>query len=142
MKYCQVGKHEVEKLWTAKGKDRLSACKTCADRLRATNTKKVVPAKPIAVRKPIKKLSEKQDKINKAYSVLRKQFLKDRPFCEVFAMDCMREATTVHHKLGRRGMTLDTEFWLACCMSCHYEIESRPEWAYAMGLSLKRLETT
>lgn len=88
-------------------------------------------------RTPINKVSDKQAKINAAYSVLRKQFLKDNPNCKV----CNREATEAHHKLGRVGhRMLDTTEWLAVCSSCHHEIEMSPQWAKENGYSKNRLD--
>lgn len=85
--------------------------------------------------KSINRVSTKQAKINKAYTVLRKEFLRAKPNCAV----CGGEATQVHHQIGRGIRTLDTSEWLPCCMSCHNDIEMNPEWAKENGYSKDRL---
>lgn len=76
-------------------------------------------------RTPIKKLSSKQEKINAAYSIMRKQYLKDYPKCEI----CQEKATEIHHKAYRGTKTLDSSTWMAICRTCHRYIHEHPKWA-------------
>jgi hypothetical protein len=95
---------------------------------------------PIKAREPIKKISDKQAKINSAYSVLRLQYLKMFPNCQVASTDCTHVATQVHHRAGRgKDHMLDTTTWLSICQNCHEKVEKNPEWAYLFGYSTKRL---
>jgi len=89
-------------------------------------------------KKPIKKVSEKMKQSTKLYLQVRKKYLEAFPVCEV--VGCNKEATTIHHKAGRIGALLvDSEYFLACCMSCHLRIEQNPNWAKIKGYSLNRL---
>lgn len=94
-------------------------------------------------RKPIKKVSAKRGVENRAYTSLRKQYLAIHQTCETAT--CKAQATTIHHQIGREGdRLLDTNFWMAVCMSCHTTIELNPNWSKANGYSFDRLtiETT
>lgn len=136
-KYCDIGEHEVPTLFHARKPNRPSCCKNCyRPNQSATQGKKVAPIASNDVRKPISKVSTKQAKINQAYTVLNKQFLKDNPICDV----CGGLANQVHHKVGRIAhRTLDTTEWLPVCNFCHHEIEMNPLWAKSMGYSKDRL---
>jgi hypothetical protein len=115
-------------------------CKNCAMVYNNTNKEKVATKVCIKAREPIKKVSSKQAKINTAYSVLRLQYLKMFPNCQVSSDDCTHIATQVHHRAGRIGNNmLDTTIWLSVCHTCHELIERNPLWAYEKGYSIKRL---
>jgi len=83
--------------------------------------------------------SSKIVKLNAAYSVLREQFLKRKPYCEAHLPGCAVNATDVHHKKGRTGALLldDTEF-LAVCRTCHNWIENNHVDAKLLGFSKSR----
>lgn len=118
-------------------KSKPALCRNCAMEYNYQNKEKVAQKGLNKARTPIKKVSDKQAKINAAYSVLRKQFLKDNPTCKV----CGRESKEVHHKLGRLGhRMLDTTEWLSVCSLCHHDIEMNPEWAKLNGYSKNRLD--
>ena len=110
-------------------------CKQCAMRYNATQGKKVSHIASNEVIKHISKVSTKQAKINSIYSILRKQYLKDKSECGV----CGDMATTIHHVRGRGKYMLDTSEWLQCCMPCHEKIEREPLWAKEKGYSKDRL---
>jgi ElaB/YqjD/DUF883 family membrane-anchored ribosome-binding protein len=90
--------------------------------------------------KQIKKVSDKQKKLNLAYLAQREIYLEQHPFCKVGLEGCMGKATTVHHKIGRNKFLLDETTWLPCCMFCHHYIETHGKWAKEKGYSLSRLE--
>lgn len=74
----------------------------------------------------------------KQYKVVRKQFLKDHPICQV--KGCNKPAAEVHHKKGRIGTLLtDVKSFLGTCRSHHKQIEQNPLWAKQEGYSLSRL---
>lgn len=146
MKYCGSGEHEVAKLWRAKTKTTPSACYDCARRQNPSPIKKVAvrdanePIKPKKVY-VIPKVSDKQKKINAAYAVLRKAFLKRKPHCEAQLRDCTYVATQCHHSKGRIGKNmLDDSTYVALCHNCHTLIENSPYMAKELGLSKNRLD--
>lgn len=99
------------------------------------------PTVPKSKSKPvqIKKISDKQSKINTAYSVLRKSFLSTNPYCQArLSGICKIDATDVHHTEGRGVKTLDTTTWLAVCRFCHSWIEEHPLQAKELNLSKSR----
>ena len=74
--------------------------------------------------KPIKKVSDNQKEKLKIYSVLSKEFKKNKPICECCGI---RPTTDVHHIKGRIGVLLnDFIFWLAVCRQCHTHIHENP----------------
>lgn len=83
---------------------------------------------------PLKKISDKRKKQEAAYSVLRKQFLKDNPNCEI----CGGVATEIHHKFHREGERLnDTSYFMAVDRKCHRMIHDNPEDSYRLGYLMK-----
>ena len=87
-------------------------------------------------RAPIKQVSGKQAKKNRAYSVMRKTFMEQHPLCK----RCGAPATDLHHSKGRVGDNmLDTTTWISLCRSCHTYIEEHPEYAKKNGYSENRL---
>jgi len=100
-------------------------------------------------RTPLRKVSTKRALELKEYSKLRKAYLVDHPYCEVWlrehATECLKtagingcpEATDIHHRKGRVGkMLLDTQYWLAVSREMHDNIHRNPKWAYAKGYLL------
>lgn len=138
LKECSLC-HEMCVLWVSNPK----LCKSCAERsktmLKQTENNGV--AKPFKYQtKAIKKVSTKQQLLNKAYSAQRKVYLKLHPICEVNIEGCAKIATSVHHQKGRIGsLLLDERFWFPTCLHCHAFLESHPEWAKEKGFSLSRL---
>lgn len=117
-------------------------CRICADKerylLKQTTNGKV--AKPF---KPIKKVSDKQAKKNAAYSVMKKQFIKDNPRCQVGFQNCTLIATDIHHVYSgasRSKYFLDTREWKATCRNCHTVIHDYLPMHEAIALGLKKIE--
>ena len=90
-------------------------------------------------KKRISPLSAKQEARLAKYRPIRDKYLKEHTECEVY--DCNKSSTNIHHKKGREGSLLwDTEFFLACCETCHPKrIHENPEWAYEHGYLISRL---
>lgn len=96
----------------------------------------------------IRKVSVKQDKLNKIYSKLRIEFLSlpENQICPI----TKQQTTDVHHKKGRKGfaddwarennipLIIDVRFFLAVSREGHDKIENNPEWAYENGFSIRR----
>lgn len=97
---------------------------------------------------PIRKVSVKQDKLNKIYSKLRIEFLSlpENQICPI----TKQQTTDVHHMMKRIGfaddwarennipLIIDVRFFLAVSREGHDKIENNPEWAYENGFSIRR----
>lgn len=95
--------------------------------------KKPLSAKP---KKRISPFSAKHLEKLGEYKQNRNAFLKGHPMCMAELNGCTREATEVHHALGRIGDLLtDVKHFKAVCHSCHVVIENEPEMAKELGLS-------
>ena len=127
-------------------------CKNCAMKYNYQNKEKVSENglnKAREVKKyVIPKVSEKQAKINQVYSVLRKQLLKDNPFCQVGKTNhlafiwCNKKATSIHHAgsgSNKRKYYLDTTTWFSTCDYCHDVIHTllSAEELYELGLKIR-----
>ena len=118
-------------------------CKDCYQRHKnsLTQTTDGKVAKPFKYRTTeIRKISDKQKKLNVAYLAQRAVYLKNNPFCKVGIEGCMGKATQVHHKKSRGQYLLQDSTWLPICAYCHHQVETRPQWAKENGFSLSRLE--
>jgi len=88
-------------------------------------------------RSPLRKVSKKRSKELREYSKLRKEFLKRRPYCEIFEACCTRIATTIHHMNHRENLRLlDKSWWLPACLPCHRFITDQPAYARANGFTI------
>jgi len=101
-------------------------CKNCAMKYNYQNKEKVADSglnKAREVKKyVIPKVSDKQAKINALYSVLRKQYLKDHPNCQVKLRVCSGKATEIHHThfgSDKRTHFLDSSTFKSICRHCH-----------------------
>lgn len=124
----------------------LSTQKYCSSKCLYENKKSRLNGKTAK----IKPISGKQKKLQAKYLKLRIEFLErlENQRCPVFPK---QRATTVHHKMGRKGfadgwaeenevpLLLDTRFWLAASMAGHEYIEQNPIWAKRKGFSLNRI---
>lgn len=73
----------------------------------------------------IPKVSKRQAVENRVYSELRKEHLKDHPFCQIRLLGCTVIATDVHHT-QKRGKHLNAkETYLSACRHCHTELETK-----------------
>lgn len=121
-------------------------CKSCASRRQNTlkQTMDGLVAKPIRVynTKKIKQVSTRQQKLNTAYAVLRKEFMKANPHCQAKLDGCTYIATDCHHRRGRGEYFLDASTYLAVCSACHRWITEHSAEAIEMGLSESRLNKT
>ena len=96
--------------------------------------------KPIAKTvKPISQVSSKQAKLNRAYMVIRNEYMKVHEVCEARLPGCTQVATDLHHKNGRGVNLLDATTYMALCRSCHQWAENHPIEAKSKGMSGDRL---
>ncbi len=85
-------------------------------------------------RTPLKRISNKQAAALRIYSKLRKQYLREHPYCEVaLASGIKLKATDIHHKAGRGPNLNNVDTWMAVCRDCHREIHENPSWARSKG---------
>src|ERR1035437_7546936 len=71
--------------------------------------------KPPKKRTPISKVSKKRLAELKIYSVLRKDYLKDNPICEVDG--CKNKSIEIHHKKGRGVLLNVVKYWMFFCQN-------------------------
>jgi len=101
-------------------------------------TTKSSDIKPVEKRTPINKKSDKQKKIDAAYSVLRKQFMKDHPLC--MFKNCISISTECHHIRGRgKDYMLDSREWMAVCKPHHDYIHANDKESRELGYLKSRL---
>lgn len=85
-------------------------CKSCTLREERYTLKKT----------KISPISQKEKERKKLYKILRKDYLKEHPKCEI----CGNEAGEIHHKSGRIGENLFNHF-MAICRNCHVKIHDQ-----------------
>lgn len=106
-------------------------CEICYDKQR----KKTPLPKP---KKQIRKFSKKSLDQLKRYRVLRDKYLEENPICQY--PGCKSREVTLHHRAGRIGAFLtDKRFFSSLCWPHHQHIETHPEEAKKLGLSISRL---
>ena len=121
-KVCGICNNPNKPIWKAKTRDNPCMCKDCY------NAEKSSGKPPIKAREPIKKISDKQAKINSAYSVLRLQYLKMFPHCQVRVVGCTGVATEIHHTYfgsNKRKHFLDSTTFKSICRQCHRYIHDK-----------------
>lgn len=96
--------------------------------------------KPIE-RKPqkIKPVSKNRQEALKRYNRLRDKYFEAHAVCEF--PGCDSKDITLHHKKGRIGANLtDKRFFCSLCWPHHQYVETHPEEAYKLGLSIRRTD--
>jgi hypothetical protein len=97
------------------------------------------PPKKLVATTTIKKVSKKRQKENLEYFKVKEEYFKEHPYCEF--PGCRSKEITLHHKKGRIGSFLtDKRYFCSLCWEHHLWIETHPEQARQLGLSLKRNE--
>jgi len=85
---------------------------------------------------PLRRVSKKRQAQLKEYGKLRKEYLEEHSKCEVCQS---RNATEIHHKMGRGKHTNDVEYFVAICRTCHNNVHFGtnqgygPSWARENG---------
>ena len=72
--------------------------------------------------KPIKKVSDRHKETLKEYKVIREEFLKNNPNCQLRLQGCTFVATDIHHTFSgkdKQKYFLDIKTWKALCRNCH-----------------------
>jgi hypothetical protein len=94
-------------------------------------------------REPIKKVSDKRAKLNAAYSVLKKSYIKRFPKCQVNLQGCKGEAIDIHHLFSGKNRAkyfLDETTWKGTCNFCHRQIHDKLSMEEAIEKGLKRID--
>ena len=93
-------------------------------------------------KKPINPISKSQQNILNEYKPIRKKFLEENPICQANVKCNGAEANQVHHQKKKNSKKdwLDTEYFLAVCHECHCWIETHPQEAKELGLSVSHLK--
>ena len=81
----------------------------------------------------LKQKSDKQKAIDKAYSLMRKEYLTKHPMCQIKLPGCTGQATDIHHTEYRGIKTLAQATWLAVCRTCHDWCHANPKEARELG---------
>ena len=82
----------------------------------------------------LKQKSDKQKAIDKAYSLMRKEYLTKHPMCEIKLPGvCTGQACDIHHKSYRGINTLAQATWAAACRECHEWCHANPKEARELG---------
>lgn len=125
LKPCQGGCGETTVIWKQHAGKRL--CRECWSKIKPMVPLKQSPIK--STQKPIPKQSPRRKKLDAAYSILRKQYLKDHPNCELnCSAKCSRVATDIHHLYwsgDREEFMNDFKEVKAGCRECHNEIHTK-----------------
>ena len=135
--------NELKVIW--KNDKGVRYCQSCWSMVKPKTKDK--PSRPAT---PIKKISDKQQKKNALYAIMREQFFKDpkNHICKASLPGCQTRATDIPHLYSgadRSEHMLDFANVLAVCRSCHghiHDVLTREE-AIALGLKkVNRHETT
>lgn len=107
-------------------------CKSCWSCHKSKENK---PQKPKLAPSPsIKQKSDKQKAIDKAYTLMRKEYLTKHPMCEIKLPGvCKGQACDIHHTAYRGINTLAQATWLAACRECHDWCHANPKEARELG---------
>ena len=76
---------------------------------------------------PIKKVSEKHKETLKEYKVVREEFLKQNPNCQLRLQGCTFVATDIHHTFSgkdKQKYFLDIKTWKSLCRNCHSKLHN------------------
>ena len=69
---------------------------------------------------PIAKVSANRKKLEKEYSKLKKEMMKESNKCEAGLTGCTKVATDAHHIKGRgKNLTANRENLILVCRKCH-----------------------
>jgi len=129
-KICS-GCNTEQYIWKNNGRDGGKYCKDCWS---CHKSKEDKPQKPkLAPSSSIKQKSDKQKAIDKAYTLMRKEYLTKHPMCELKLPGCLGQATDIHHTEYRGIKTLAQATWLAACRKCHDWCHSNPKEARELG---------
>jgi hypothetical protein len=114
--------------------------KQLTDSRKQADKRKMLLSKPKKVYKAPNKISDKRKVINEEYAILREQFLRDHPTCELKLQPCTQTSTQVHHTAS--GWNKSTNLnnvstWKASCDHCNQFLHDKISAKEARELGLK-----
>ena len=120
--YCSCGK-------IVENKD-TGLCSSCSrivrkqltDSRKQTDKRKMLLSKPKKIYAKPNKVSEKRKVLNAEYAILREQYLKDHPECEIKLQVCTRTSTQIHHTASGTNKATNlnnVKTWKASCDMCN-----------------------
>ena len=115
LKICD-GCQKPKPIWKSEGRKKF--CKECW----SWQTKSEGGNVKLPKQNPIRPRSSKREKLDRAYSVLRQQYLLNHHMCEIHLPGCTLRATDIHHTYSGKDRSkyyLDTTTWKAVCRFCH-----------------------
>lgn len=128
-KICSICNSE-QYIW--KNHEGSKYCKDCWSCHKSKENKSQKPK--LAPSPSIKQKSDKQKAIDKAYTLMRKEYLTKHPMCEVKLPGvCKGQACDIHHTAYRGINTLAQATWLAACRECHSWVHKNPAEARELG---------
>ena len=145
VKFCDVGRHTVDKLWYARTKSRPSCCQRCLPKLKSKPTgddnASGISKYPEQKKRPqIAQFSAKKLKELAEYRPLRDKYLAEHPVCEAKVEGvCIGGPTQLHHKKPRQFYLCDVSIFIAVCQACHDWIEPNDAEARERGFKLDHL---
>jgi hypothetical protein len=107
--------------------------KYCKDCWSCHKSKDMSQKPKLASSSKLKQKSDKQKAIDKAYSLMRKEYLTKHPMCQIKLPGCTGQATDIHHTEYRGIKTLAQATWLASCRACHDWVHKNPKEARELG---------
>ena len=84
--------------------------------------------------KPIRNQSKKRQKENRIYSKLKKEYMKENPYCE----RCGGAATDLHHRITRQYHLNDVGVFCSLCRECHDWVHANDAEARKQGYLLSK----
>ncbi len=127
-------------IWKSEGRSKF--CQACWAK-RSSASKPTKPRQSIKRSStPIPKISDKKQKEDAIYKVLRLVYLKNHPTCEMSIKGiCTEKGTTIQHLRGRCGKYYtDDRYFMSACLPCHMYANEHPEEAIQNGWAELRLK--
>lgn len=97
------------------------------------------PKDPLKKKVAIKPFSDKKLKEYAEYRILRDEYLKRKPFCEISSPVCISRPVNIHHVRTRKHYLCAVEFFKSACDPCNGYIESHTAWAEENGFKERHL---
>jgi hypothetical protein len=128
-KHCS-GCDSEQYIW--KNFEGVKYCKSCWSCHKSNNALQKPKTTPSSSK--LKQKSDKQQAIDKAYTLMRKAYMTQNPLCNIKIPGvCTGPSCDVHHMEGRGIQTLIQSTWVATCRECHSWCHLNPLEARELG---------
>jgi hypothetical protein len=90
--------------------------------------------------KPIAKVAEKREEVNKEYTKEARAFVKANPECMLKMEGCTKKSQCVHHRKGKDSIErlMDTKWWWGSCLHCNVLAEAKDALARSKNIKLSK----